>query len=53
VEYWPNTNINNIICKYKYTKNLHPKVGLVAETKEGRKEGEKRQRIIMKYITFV
>jgi hypothetical protein len=38
VEYRPNTNTSNIICTYKYIQNMYPKVGLLEETKRGRKE---------------
>jgi hypothetical protein len=41
VEYRPNTNASNIIYTYNYIQNMHPKVGLVEETKGGGKEGKK------------
>jgi hypothetical protein len=40
VEYRPNTNTSNIIYTYKYVLNMCSKMGLVVETKGGRKEGK-------------
>jgi hypothetical protein len=35
----PNTNTSIITYTYKYIQNIFPKVGLLEETKGGRKEG--------------
>jgi hypothetical protein len=51
VVYRPNTNMSNIIDNYKYIQNTYPKVGLVEETKEEKKE--RKPGVIMKYITSV
>jgi hypothetical protein len=38
VENRSNTNINIIMCTYKYTQNMFPKVGLLEETRGGGKD---------------
>jgi hypothetical protein len=41
VEYRPNANTNSTVHTYKYVQSMYPKVGLLEETKRGKKEGKK------------